>query len=106
MGWVGWDNNVHAPARTHTGTATPSSFLLSCKHRHCTFIIVSFGVRWVGSDTELVFTQSQLVRRGTFLYPDRMQVMMMSMMTMMTMMIMMMLMMMMMMMMILESQGR
>ena len=45
---MGWDNNVHVPV--HTGTANSSSFLLSCRHRHCSFMISCCwgGVGWGG----------------------------------------------------------
>ena len=49
LGGVGWDDNVHVLVHAPTGTATSSSFLLSCRHRHCSFMI-SYrrgGVGWV-----------------------------------------------------------
>ena len=38
----------HSCSCAHTGTATSSSFLLSCRHRHCSFMISYGGVGWGG----------------------------------------------------------
>ena len=44
----GWDSSCSC---AHAGTATLSSFLLSCRHRHCTFIFVCSGEGWGGGGT-------------------------------------------------------
>ena len=64
--WGGtiWNNNVHVPVHTQTGTATSSSFLLSRRHNHCSFMI---SYRWggVGWDNNAC----SCTRTGTALRP-------------------------------------